>query len=180
MKYSTKVCKPTLCSHTVPGCWICEHHQRHWLDQWKTWRKSDYRANRDRQRKKPSNQNKGTTEHSVPTSKHKIMKKWKNKSTISWEHSSKCWLHAPIMYYVPNMNLQRICSQKCQKLLVMFEIQALCCFTFTSTIYNILNDVQNKDLQYSGKLTCKHKCLIKWSTPRSATYTLSKRHPLCK
>lgn len=37
--------------HTVPGSWICEHRQRHWLDQWKTWRKSDYRATRDRQRK---------------------------------------------------------------------------------------------------------------------------------
>ena len=60
--------------HTVPGSWICEHRQRHWLDQWKTWRKSDYRATRDRQRKKPSNQNKGTTEHAVPTCKHKIKK----------------------------------------------------------------------------------------------------------
>jgi len=33
---------PTLYINTVPGRWICEHHQRHWLDQWKTWRKSDY------------------------------------------------------------------------------------------------------------------------------------------
>lgn len=51
LKYSTEWLKSPLYIHTVPGSWICEHRQRHWLDQWKTWRKSDYRATRDRQRK---------------------------------------------------------------------------------------------------------------------------------
>lgn len=76
--------------HTVPGSWICEHRQRHWLDQWKTWRKSDYRATRDRQRKNQVIRTKAQQSilYQLPNTI-----KGRKQGTVWNKRSSKCWLH---------------------------------------------------------------------------------------